>query len=548
MKIDPGTDKPKNADGRRRDRRGEELPGKSKRLEFDELMGDDGWKLEEASKPDSKIVISEPQPKKAPGKKGRPAKRQTGAGNPGLPSYLPPEQALNQAPRPVQPTTEIKAPSARVKAPARTSKQMGATTAISSEAIQSGSKPVPQKEPAVKIEPKSAKGSKKRIAWVDIAKAFAIVFIIIGHFSAFMAVVEEASYIPWAHKLLEFCYSFHVPLFFLLSGYCMKDSIPSPGKYGSFAAKTWLPYIVAGIFTVIVGVNLSQTNDWDKWWAALLYGTGGYGVGDALKAEPFGEVAIGVIWFLPALFFAKTIVMFTSKIPPLIRLPLMAACFAGGSLWACSYYLPLSFQEGIACAWYVYLGCVLKKYDAVIRMTSPSASYGKTEKIGWMLLHIYVAVFGIWYMVMLTTEQMAEPNYCLSWYHQIPIDILGTSCAAIVVIFACVYLDRFLKAMGRSGRMVSAPIELLGRNTLPVFAYHGVSLAYADNLIKQLGDICEAGADPVSVLWAAIAANLALACLASGISYLIPGLHYVFFPGKKHPLSRKKTEKEPSSG
>ena len=391
---------------------------------------------------------------------------------------------------------------------------------------------IPEKETAPSQEKTNG---KKRIGWVDIAKALAIVAIIVGHFGAFSAVAEEASYLPWAHQLLEFCYSFHVPLFFILSGYCMKDALPSPKKFGSFAAKTWLPYVVAGIFTVLVGVNLSQTNSWESWWAALLYGTGGYGVGDALGESPFGDVAIGVIWFLPALFFAKTIVMLTAKIPPLVRLPLMALCFAGGSIWACSFYLPLSFQEGLACAWYVYCGCVLKRHDAITRMTSIKESKGKTEKIGWALLHIYVLVFGVWYMWQLTTEQMAEPNYCLSWYHQIPVDLLGTVCAAIVVIFLCVWIERGLKALGRSGKMISDTLQMLGRNTLPVFAYHGVSLACADNLILYLGDVCEQGADPATVLFVAILANLGLACGLSFISYLTPGLRYVFFPGKKSP-------------
>lgn len=61
---------------------------------------------------------------------------------------------------------------------------------------------------------------KKRIAWVDIAKAIAIIGMIVGH-----EVTNDT--------LRIFIFSFHMPLFFILSGY---TSGPVQ-EWGRFLAK-----------------------------------------------------------------------------------------------------------------------------------------------------------------------------------------------------------------------------------------------------------------------------------------------------------------------
>ena len=51
--------------------------------------------------------------------------------------------------------------------------------------------------------------NKKRILWIDYAKAFAMFFVVIGH-------VNSGNY------LTNWIYSFHMPLFFFLSGITLK--------------------------------------------------------------------------------------------------------------------------------------------------------------------------------------------------------------------------------------------------------------------------------------------------------------------------------------
>lgn len=51
-----------------------------------------------------------------------------------------------------------------------------------------------------------------RIGFLDVAKAFAIVLVVWGH------LIQQTNYGFWDNGVFSFIYSFHMPLFFLLSG------------------------------------------------------------------------------------------------------------------------------------------------------------------------------------------------------------------------------------------------------------------------------------------------------------------------------------------
>ena len=53
-----------------------------------------------------------------------------------------------------------------------------------------------------------------RLQWIDAAKGIGILFVVLGH-----AIRPGMISIPWCDFLFRFIYSFHMPLFFVLSGY-----------------------------------------------------------------------------------------------------------------------------------------------------------------------------------------------------------------------------------------------------------------------------------------------------------------------------------------
>lgn len=74
--------------------------------------------------------------------------------------------------------------------------------------------------------------NEKRIEWIDAARGIGILLVILGH--SYMVLGSEAN---------RLILSFHMPLFFFLSGFCTKNSIVD---------KPWKEYIIGKIQTLLV--------------------------------------------------------------------------------------------------------------------------------------------------------------------------------------------------------------------------------------------------------------------------------------------------------
>ena len=58
----------------------------------------------------------------------------------------------------------------------------------------------------------------KKVLNVDIVKGFAIILVMIGHSGMFLFIKDKA-------LLNSIIYSFHMPLFFIVAGFFMKEKV-----------------------------------------------------------------------------------------------------------------------------------------------------------------------------------------------------------------------------------------------------------------------------------------------------------------------------------
>ena len=84
---------------------------------------------------------------------------------------------------------------------------------------------------------KEIKLEKKRIDYFDIAKGIGIILMILGH----MSLQNE--------YLKNFIYSFHMPLFFIISGYFFKQR-DNKVCMKNILKKLIVPYIVTCVFII----------------------------------------------------------------------------------------------------------------------------------------------------------------------------------------------------------------------------------------------------------------------------------------------------------
>ena len=288
----------------------------------------------------------------------------------------------------------------------------------------------------VEIERNKIKTEKKRIDYFDIAKGIGIILMIIGH----MPIKNE--------YIKNFIYSFHMPLFFIISGYFFK---PKENKacIKNIIKKLIIPYIITCIIIILYKVlelvlegNFKEiTNSIKIWGLASLYGSG--------FGTHFGIRFIGAIWFLLALGLATYIMnlIYNQKYRYLWVIVIAYVGYKTSSyIW-----LPFSIQAGMVALLFVYIG-VLAKENEVFNKKFPFIMY---------LFLISIAIFciikgGKLYMVSNTFEN--------GW-----MDLIG----GISSTFLCI---KFSMLIDKYSKIIKNFLIFIGKNSLICMCIHLFSL------------------------------------------------------------------------
>lgn len=133
--------------------------------------------------------------------------------------------------------------------------------------------------------------AKKRLIWVDVAKTIAIILMVAGH------ELPQGPFRVWV-------FSFHMPLFFILSGYT-SHRVRDWADFWNTARKLFLKiWLLACIITflfhleswIISGYHDTYEQLFSSFIGAVFWGSG----------VPFGNhPTAGVMWFLFVFFWAK---------------------------------------------------------------------------------------------------------------------------------------------------------------------------------------------------------------------------------------------------
>lgn len=138
--------------------------------------------------------------------------------------------------------------------------------------------------------------TKKRIDWIDIAKGIAIILMIIGH----------TKLLP--KSLISLIFSFHMPLFIVLSGVTFK--IPNNKEnikinIKKYVKRLLIPYIIT-VF-ICFFIHIIQTNNLFNFKFLIKDAVKWFLWGNGCAYTFFGHnfEGIGPAWFLITLFFSK---------------------------------------------------------------------------------------------------------------------------------------------------------------------------------------------------------------------------------------------------
>jgi len=274
-----------------------------------------------------------------------------------------------------------------------------------------------------------------RLNWIDYLKAVGIFLVVYGHAIGVIPVVEK-----WI-------FSFHMPLFFLVSGFLIKPEHLEHG-FKSFFIKTTKalipPYIIFAVafylFWFLVGRQIGQdaglATDLISPFLAILYGTGSH---NTMQLNPI------VLWFFPCLYMTHLMIYFIVHKKLSVTFAISVVLLTIGFLIPKNVALPFEFEEALVAQFFVVLGFVANR-DKIMEYV------GRHQPYIWGALLVGIGTLvGLWN----GRVDMRSSNYG---------NFIYFLCSSISITFGLALLFYKLPRFKFA--------ELLSKNTILIFPMH----------------------------------------------------------------------------
>lgn len=247
----------------------------------------------------------------------------------------------------------------------------------------------------------------------DIMKGIAIILMVIGHC------------LPWGGMPVRFIYAFHMPLFFLISGYFVREGMSSKRFFYRNFRQLICTYILAGLIAIALSLlrmyikspeNVEAIVEYvRRSLIALCWGWGNVSIFP--NAIPQNMPDIGAIWFLPALFFCRVgYQILRDRIAKDVVLTILVVLISALAFWVSHYVnVPWSFCQGLTAMMFYHIGHIVSKYCLLsrcnLKIGSPIA----------LLIYVVAVIWG---------GNFSMVNFL---YDCLPLNILGAIAGSFLV-------------------------------------------------------------------------------------------------------------------
>lgn len=321
-----------------------------------------------------------------------------------------------------------------------------------------------------------------RIKWVDIAKAIGIFCIVLGHITA-------------EGPIKRYVYSFHIPLFFFLSGATFRvKGKPFSAFVRGRALSLLVPYGIFALISQLIYIGMRLVA------ASAIQSGRSFTIADAWAGILWGNVeANRGLWFLPCLFLMSLMLYpiihrLERNVRGARRLALAAMLLSiaytfADELWLKIGSLPWKLDAAIK-----LLAFALGGWFFIRRAAEISIRPAAARTAGAMLM-LCGAAAGIF-----LNERI---QYLGGTYRNVPVFYLASLGSVLGV---CLLL------MHVSG---CGWMEAVGRRTLAILVMHKFPILFFEWICPVVKDWLSAGHPAAEICVAAI--SIALCCIAEGI-------------------------------
>lgn len=333
--------------------------------------------------------------------------------------------------------------------------------------------------------------SKSRVAAFDIAKGIAIVLVVYGHcLRGLLAgnMIEPTV----ALRISDYAiYTFHMPLFFVISGYFLDRS-----GSRSFGA-VWRGRIRTIVYPYFL---------WSLVHGGLLYAVSGSGMANnAMPLSRLMEIGwspISPYWFLYALFFAYVLAALLRKMPATWMTASALVCFLGLFAAGPSVLFDIAYAF-----FYLCVGILARERELLTRL--PSTAPG-------LVL--------VWFGFALSTSA----SYALGIPERLPLPSAFLGLAALMS--TCRYLER---------RHLTATtlrvLEFFGQCSMGIFVMHIIVLAAVRIVLLRILHV----ADPFVLLAVGTAAGVLLPAAFQVLAIRLGIQDMIGLPSTARPYIRR---------
>jgi fucose 4-O-acetylase-like acetyltransferase len=287
--------------------------------------------------------------------------------------------------------------------------------------------------------------AEKRVEYVDIAKGIGITLVVMGH-------NDFALISPFAHKLI---YSFHMPMFFFMSGMFFKPDIPFWTFVRQRFHRVLRPFLFMVLFIFFMSISFSKVSilEASRRLVKAMYGSGQY-------------LDWVQLWFLPHLFVVSlfaylfvrgirqrllfrlrwailivlyVISVFSIKLFYPFELNLLGKDFT-------LYGLPFSLDLVLISGFFFILAYELNQ-----------TQYASFLESLWLLLIAALALtFLVWYFP-------AKIDFNIRWFDSLPINTIEALLGILVIVAISKQMERI--------SMLSSVFKYLGQASLIILIF-----------------------------------------------------------------------------
>ncbi len=273
--------------------------------------------------------------------------------------------------------------------------------------------------------------TKKRLAYIDYARGICIILMIMGH-------------IGFGDYFYQYIHAFHMPIFFLMSGYLYHEKVSLKDAIGRKVRQLLIPYLIMGGFHYVCWFILQRdTNDP----ATVLLNLLLYNTNDPMPIA-------GALWFLTCLFWVEVIFMIVMRYLRRFAWMVFIAFAVFGSTFTLfiPHRLPWALDVSFVAIGFYYVGYLLKQYQNSKAIKHIMSLHFWEVCIGFIAFSLLIMLNGI--------VNMRTGSYAI-----IPLSWLNALGFSIVLLNGC----RCLEECGEHCTKLKAfcsPLRFVGENSI----------------------------------------------------------------------------------